>query len=41
MDRRSFTFLGEKQKLKVEYLNDQVICNLPSVEKGGVVWLED
>ncbi len=34
-------FLGEKQELKAQFLNGQIICTLPTVEKGGVVWLED
>ena len=34
-------FLGQKQELKAQFANGQVICTLPTVEKGGVVWLED
>jgi hypothetical protein len=33
-------FLGEKQQLNVQFDHGQVICDLPTVEKGGVVWLE-
>ncbi len=34
-------FLGQKQKLSAQFRDGQVICTLPTVEKGGVVWLED
>jgi len=34
-------FLGEKQELKAQLRNGQVICTLPTIEKGGVVWLEE
>jgi hypothetical protein len=34
-------FLGEKQELKAQFRSGQVICTLPTVEKGGVVWLEE
>ena len=34
-------FLGQKQKLDAQSEGDHVICTLPAVEKGGVVWMED
>jgi hypothetical protein len=34
-------FLGEKQKLNFQYADGQIICTLPTVGKGGVVWLEN
>ena len=34
-------FLGQKQELKAQFRDGQVICTLPIVEKGGVVWLEE
>jgi hypothetical protein len=34
-------FLGEKQQLETQLKNNQLICVLPTIEKGGVVWLED
>jgi len=34
-------FLGQKQELKAQFRDGQVICTLPTVEKGGVIWLED
>jgi hypothetical protein len=33
-------FLGEKVELKGQVKEDQLICTLPILEKGGVVWLE-
>ena len=34
-------FLGEKQQLNAKYKSGRVNCILPTVEKGGVVWLEE
>jgi len=33
-------FLGEKVQLQTSKENDQLICVLPPINKGGVVWLE-
>ena len=33
-------YLGEKIELNGQVTGDQVVCNLPAVEKGGVVWME-
>jgi len=34
-------FLGEKQELNAQVRDGHVIYTLPTVEKGGVVWLEE
>ena len=34
-------FLGQKQELNAQFRDGHVICTLPIVEKGGVVWLEN
>ncbi|MCB0284720.1 MAG: hypothetical protein KDF60_19210 [Calditrichaeota bacterium] len=34
-------FLGEKQRLDAKYSEGWVMCKLPPIEKGGVVWLEN
>jgi hypothetical protein len=33
-------FLGKRTELAGEVKDDRLICTLPSIEKGGVVWLE-
>jgi hypothetical protein len=33
-------FLGKKIELKGELTDNQLICTLPTVEKGAVVWIE-
>jgi hypothetical protein len=33
-------FLGEKEQLQARKENDQLVCVLPPIKKGGVVWLE-
>jgi hypothetical protein len=33
-------FLGEKIELKGKLIDNQLVCTLPSIEKGAVVWLE-
>ena len=34
-------FLGRQQELTTEFRNGQIICSLPTLEKGGIVWLEE
>ncbi len=34
-------FLGKKQELSAVSKNGQIICELPTLTKGGVVWLEE
>ena len=34
-------FLGQKKELKTQFRDGQVICTLPIIEKGGVVWVEE
>jgi hypothetical protein len=33
-------FLGEKMEISGKIENNRLICTLPAIEKGGVVWLE-
>lgn len=33
-------YLGKKVQLKGQQEGDQLVCELPAIEKGGVVWLE-
>ena len=34
-------FLGEKQQLKTSFKNGKVVCVVPMLTKGGVVWAEE
>ena len=34
-------FLGKEQELPAQFNNGQIICSLPTMEKGGIVWLEE
>jgi hypothetical protein len=34
-------FLGKKQELSTVFKNGEIICVLPNLTKGGVVWYEE